>query len=100
MAILERRIQKVSKPEAEYREWEKKWEAIEKRLGGFPTKKHYFLISGSDDSGTMVWEREWASMAATEAAYDKMFADPEAQALGDAAASMVGSERMEYYFVW
>jgi len=34
MALLERHIQKPSKPEDEYREWEKKWEAIEKRLGG------------------------------------------------------------------
>jgi hypothetical protein len=97
MAMLERRIQKGAK-EDEYREWEKKWEVVEKRLGGFPTKRHYFLISGSDDFGTIVWEREWDSLAASEAAYNKLFEDPEASSLGAAAGSIYRGERIEYYY--
>src|SRR6185436_12113376 len=99
MAIQERRVQKGIKDEKAYQEWEQKWEAIEGRLGGFPTKKHYYLLSGSDDSGTMVWEREWESFAAMEAAYDRLFAAIENQNLGASASSIYAGERTEYYIV-
>ena len=99
MAIQERRVQKGVKEEKAYLEWEQKWETIEKRLGGFPTKRHYSLISGSDDSGTVVWEREWDNFAAMEAGYGKLWADPEAQRLGASAAGIYSGERIEYYAV-
>ena len=99
MAIQERRVQKGVKEQSAYLEWEQKWEAVEKRLGGFPTKRHYWLISGSDDSGTMVWEREWDNFAGMEAGYDKLWADPEAQSLGASAANIYSGERIEYYTV-
>ncbi len=99
MQYQERHIQKGIKEEHAYREWEQKWEAVEKRLGGFPTKRHYVLISGREDSGTMVWEREWASLAAMEAAYDRLFADPEAMSLLAAGASIESGERIELYEV-
>jgi hypothetical protein len=99
VAILERRVQKGVKEEKAYQEWEQKWQAIEERLGGFPAKRHYYLLSGSDDSGTMVWEREWDSFAAMEAAYDRLFAVPEAQSLGASVASIYAGERTEYYIV-
>ena len=57
MAILERHVQFKIKNESTYREWEKAWEDLEARLGGFPTKRHYSLISGAEAQGTMVWER-------------------------------------------
>jgi hypothetical protein len=100
MAIQERHVQKGVKEENAYREWEQKWEAIEKRIGGFPTKRHYVLISGNEDSGTMVWEREWASLATMEAAYDKTEADPEAISLFATGASIESGERIELYEVW
>jgi hypothetical protein len=100
MAILERRIQKVVVKEAEYRAWEQEWEVIEKRLGGFPPKRHYGLISGSDDFGTMVWERDWESFAAMDAAYTKLFDDSEGASLADSASATVSGERIEYYWAW
>jgi len=100
MNVQERHIQKGIKAENAYREWEQKWETLEKRIGGFPTKRHYSLISGSDDNGTIVWEREWASLAAMEAAYDKMFADPEATSLLSSAPGIENGERVELYVVW
>ena len=51
MAIQERHVQKGVKEENAYREWEQKWEALEKRIGGFPAKRHYSLMSGSEDIG-------------------------------------------------
>ncbi len=99
MAILERRIQLKIKSENTYGEWEKTWEGVERRLGDFPPKRHYSLIAGSEDVGTMVWEREWESFAVLEAAYDTMFADSEAQRLGQSAHEIYDGERVEYYFV-
>jgi ABC-type Fe3+-hydroxamate transport system substrate-binding protein len=95
MAWLERRVQVLEKGGREaYEEWEKKWEAIEARLGGFPKKKHYLAVAGPYDMNTVVWEREWESFAVMEAAYDRLFEDPEQ--VGD---STVVSERIEYYWV-
>ena len=99
MAILERRIQKIISSGTEYNEWEKKWEVIEQRIGGFSAKRHYFLISGSDDLGTMVWEREWESFAAIEAAYGKLTQDSEMAGLMNNSGKIVGSERIEYYSI-
>jgi len=99
MAILERRVQLKVKNEDTYREWERVWEGIERRLGGFPPKRHYFLLAGSEYSGTMVWEREWESFAVMEAAYNTMFTDPEARDLGSRGSEIVEGERLEYYFI-
>jgi len=99
MAILERRVQFKVKDADTYRKWEKTWEDIERRLGGFPSKRHYFLIAGAENMGTIVWEREWESMAVMEAAYGTMFTDSEAQSLGSGASEIYEGERIEYYFV-
>jgi hypothetical protein len=66
---------------------------------GVPPKRHYVLIAGSEDFGTMVWQREWESFAVMEAAYDRMFADSEAQQLGQRAQEIYDGERIEYYSV-
>ena len=99
MRILERRVQFKVKDEAAYREWEQAWEAIESRLGGFPPKRHYYLISGSDYLGTRVWEREWPNFAAMDAAYDTMSTDGESQKRGGSASEIYEGERIEYYSV-
>jgi hypothetical protein len=76
---------------------EKMHEAVEMRLGGFPTKRHLHPIA--DGSNTLiVWEREWDSFAAMEAAYEKSGGDPETQALGDVPSAVV-DERIELYVV-
>jgi hypothetical protein len=99
MAILERYVQKLKEGEQDaYIEWEKEWEAIEQRLGGFPTKKHYWAWSGALDFGTVVWEREWESFSVMETTYAKGNEDPEARALL-ATPWPVASQRIEYYRV-
>lgn len=98
MAVLERHIQQVAKGEWEaYREREKKYEALEGRLGGFPAKRHYRALACPHDMDTAVWEREWESFTVAEAAYRKMGQDPETAAL--AADSPILSERVEFYSV-
>lgn len=99
MALLERHIQKIRAPNL-IKEWEQSWIALEKKVGGFPDKRYYELISGTDPMGTKVWEREWENFAAMEAAYTKMFQQgPEANSLNARSSEFVTEERLEFYGV-
>jgi hypothetical protein len=99
MAILERWIQKIENGERDaYMDKEKKYQALEGRLGGFPSKRHYAAIACAEDFGTIIWEREWESFTAMEAAYAKFRGDSEFRELAD-APSVIVSERIEYYWV-
>jgi hypothetical protein len=95
MRIVERHVQKLESNQWQaYQEREKKFAAIEERLGGYPLKRHYRAVSGNE-IGTVVWDREWESMAAMEASYEKLGAEPDFQD----AVHMPGveSERIELY---
>jgi len=76
--IVERRIHRVKSGKyQELKEIEKKWDAFEESLGGFPPKRRYWTNFGAHDPYLFVWEREWENLAAMEAADDKYSADPE-----------------------
>ena len=64
---------------AEYMEIDKKSEAMASRYG-MPPWKRYGCLSG-DSIHTIVYDTEFDSLATMEAAFEKMFADPERQAL-------------------
>ena len=98
MRIIERRVMKLHGTFEAFQEQEKRFEALEKRLGGLLPKKHYRLFSGSEDSGTIVWEREWESFAAMETAYERMGGTEELKVESQAAmAGVVTTERIEIY---
>jgi hypothetical protein len=99
MAIVERHVQFGIKNQATYKKWEQGWAEVESRLGGFPPKRHLSLLSGVDNVGTMVWEREWESMAVMEAAGERLFSDPQVQKLLAKYDTILDGERIEYYFV-
>ena len=97
MPILERRVQTIERGQWEtYMAKEKMWAEIEERLGGFPTKRHYRPLS--DLGTTVVWEREWESMATMEAAYGKAGADPGPRSIADVPSAIV-AEKIELYVV-
>ena len=98
MIVIERMIQKIY-PEkwAELEDIDKKYDVVEGRLG-FPPKKRYSCGAGSHDSNTLIIERQWDSLAAMEATYDKALVDPELQALWAEGASIVRSTQAELYF--
>jgi hypothetical protein len=97
MVTIERIIQQVRPDKwAELEEIDKKYNAVEGRLG-FPPKKRYQCLTGSHDTNTLIVERQWASMAAMEATYEKAFADPEHQALGKEGTSIIKSIHWELY---
>ncbi len=97
MIIIERQIQKVRPNKwAELAEIDSSYDAVEGRFG-FPAKKRYQCIMGGHDTNTIVIERQWDSLAAMEAAFEKALADPEFQALGAEMASIVSSSQIEIY---
>lgn len=98
MAILERHIHQVRDVKA-YWERERKFKEAEDRLGGFPPKRYYHLIAGADDTGSMLQEREWDSLAAMEAAYERLFSQPGVMELGGSGPEAGNTERTELYLV-
>lgn len=75
-----------------------KWAEFEKRIGGFPAKKHYNMLSGPESVNTIVWEREWESLGTMEATYMKIMGGEFDALAGQGQAFMTG-ERIELYFV-
>ncbi|HEX7620032.1 MAG TPA: NIPSNAP family protein [Anaerolineales bacterium] len=97
MVTIERMIQQVRPDKwAELEKINKKYNIVESRLG-FPPKKRYQCLTGSHDSNTLIIERQWDSLAAMEATYEKTFADPEHQALVKESTSIIKSEQWELY---
>jgi hypothetical protein len=97
MIVLERQIQQVRQGKwAELEEIDKKFNAVEGRLG-FPAKKRYQCIAGSHDVNTLIVERQWESLAAAEAAYEKALADPEHQQLMQGLEALIKSAQRELY---
>jgi hypothetical protein len=97
MIVIDRMIQKVYPDKwAELEEVDKKYNAVEGRLG-FPPKKRYQCLTGSHEVNTLIIERQWASLAAMEATYEKAFADPEHQALGKESTSIIKNIHWELY---
>ena len=97
MVTIERMIQKVRPGKwAELEEIDKRYNAAESRLG-FPPKKRYQCLMGGHDTNTLIIERQWDSLAAMEAAYEKAIADPEHQALVEELTSIIKSTQGEVY---
>jgi hypothetical protein len=97
MICVERLTQQVRPDKwAELEAIDAKYRAIESRLG-FAPKRWYRCYIGGHNTDTLVIERQWESLAAMEAAYDKAFADLEWQALGAEAVSIIKSNQYELY---
>ena len=97
MITIERMIQKVSPGKfPDLDELDKKFVAVETRLG-FPPKKRYQCIIGGQDTNTVIVERQWDSLAEMEAKFEEAFEDPEYQSLADETNSIIESTQWELY---
>ena len=67
---------------------DKKYNQIESTVG-FPPKTRYQLIVSSKSINILVVEREWESLAAMEAAYEKLFANPEWHTLNAESSAVI-----------
>ena len=97
MITIERQVQKIRRGKwAELEKLNKQFDAVESRFG-FPPKKRYRCWVGGQDMDTLIVEREWESMAAMEAAYSEVMADPEWQALHVGDHPVIESVQVELY---
>jgi hypothetical protein len=79
---------------------EKKFDALEAKMEGAPQKRRYWAGYGGLVAGTMVWEREWDSMASIEAYFEKTFTDAEWVATTAEASKIYGPPHFELYMPW
>jgi hypothetical protein len=97
MIVIERMTQTIRNGKlAELEALDKKYDPVESRLG-FPPKKRYRCLAGSQSWNTFVIERQWESMAALETTYERAMADPEHQALNQEANAVIKSVQVELY---
>jgi hypothetical protein len=99
---MQRVLQNV-KPDKvqQFLQWEKAWQVVNDRLGG-PPKRYYRAAMGTDDVYTIIWEREFESLAVLEAYSEKVSQDPrpELKALGFEAYDVVAWHRNELYQIY
>ena len=101
MAIMERTIHDLK----DHSSWdtimvvEQKWIDAEKGLGGFPDKRYYQPLAGSDDILTFIWEREWDSLSEMEQAYEKLMNSEAAKKCIDPTKDLIASFRRELFTV-
>jgi len=97
MIAIERMTQKIYPGKwAELEEIDKRYNEFESKAG-FPAKKRYQSVIGGGDQNTLIIERQWESLAAMEATYEKVLADPDYQALGKEIVSIVESTKIEIF---
>jgi hypothetical protein len=99
MVILERDVQHIYPDKwDELNAIDGEFNQIESGLG-FPAKKRFQLLIGADEVNTLIVERQWPSMAAMEAAYEKAMADTGWQALAAKSNAIIKDHRYEVYLV-
>jgi hypothetical protein len=97
MVIIERDVQHIYPDKwAELESLDKEYNVIESKYG-FPNKRRLTLVTGADELQTLIIERQWESLAAMEAAFEKLLADPAYQALVLKGAHVLRDVRMELY---
>ena len=97
VAILQRQIQIIRPGKwAELDEIDKKFDAVEGPLG-FPSKRRYRSLVGGHTTDTLIIEREWESLAALEAAYEKAYVSTERQALVQSLEPILERQYIELY---
>ena len=75
MIAIERMTQKLYPGKwMELEEIDKRYDEIEHRMG-FPLKKRYQCVIGSEDNNTLIIERQWDCLAVMESTYEKALAE-------------------------
>ena len=98
MKVLHRQIQHV-RPSmwAELEAIDKRFDAVERRLGFPANKRRYRCYFGTHTLDTLIVEYEWESLAAMEATFARAMADPKWQALSAEVTSILQDNQMELY---
>lgn len=98
MKFLERMTLYTNASDEEIMEKEKRYDALEEKLGGFPQKTRYRLVLGAEKSTAFIWERIWDSWDAIAETYSREMADPEWAKINQSAPDF-GTYKRELYYV-
>jgi hypothetical protein len=96
--VMERCIQTVVGTYEEVKAIENEFDALEAKMGNIPPKRRYWVGYGGVPTQTMVWERDWESMAALEAYANKIFKDPDWAVMFAKVGKVFEPGIMELYF--
>jgi len=98
MKVLHRQIQHIRPDKwAELEEIDKRFNAVERRLGFPANKRRYRCYFGTHDINTLIVEYEWESLAAMETVMESAMADSEWQALSAEVTPILQDNQMELY---
>ena len=96
---IEHQVQKIRPGKwAELDVIDKKFNSVESREG-FPSKRRMRCYIGGYSINTLIVEREWNSLSEMEAAYMKLFMDPDWQTLASEFDTLCESTQYEIYMV-
>jgi hypothetical protein len=99
MKVMERCTQRIKAGKLD--EWiamEKKFDGAEKKLGGVPSKRRYWVRYGGLPSYTYVWEREWENLTDLDAYQAETMNNPEWNSLFDEANEIFYDHHFELYY--
>lgn len=96
--ILHRQVQVIKAAKwNDLEELDKKFEAIEKRIGFPDTKKRWRALMGPHHLNTQIVEQVWESMGKMEKTITKALLDPEYQKLVEEAEDIIETSWWEIY---
>ncbi len=99
MRILERLVQTIAADKwPQLREANAAFEPVQRQLG-FPPTRHYQALAGVHGTDIQISEREWDSMAAMEAGWEKLMSGPQYAELEASLAGVVLDNRWEFYLI-
>ena len=97
MIIIHRQVQHIYPDKwAELEAIDKKFTAVESRFG-FPPKKRYQCLTGTQEAKTLIVETQWPSLANMESTFERAMADPEYQALQNESVTIIKDLFWELY---
>ena len=100
MAVMERRIMFINPGKwDDMLSLEAEWNALEASLGYLSPKRWTRSIAGPIGFMSLIWERDWDSVAASEEAYARLFAVPECKILLEKTEDCVSDMKNEFYTI-
>ena len=95
--VMQRCFQQIIGTYEEAIALEKEFAALEAKMVNVPEKRRYFAYFGALPLGTMVWERDWESLAALEVYSQQTGEGPEWAALFQKAGHVFADTHFEIY---
>ena len=98
--IMERCTQKIVGTYEQAVALEKKFDALEAKMGNVPPKRRYTAWYGGLPVWTFIWERDWENLAAIEAYTKAIWEDPEGREMLTSTEKVFADSQFELFDVF